>query len=63
MISSLQHFFYMGGYAAYIWSAYVAVFSVLFLQWFLPWRHWHHQRASLRRLNVLTQQQSCIDDT
>ena len=40
MISKLIHFFRMGHYAWYIWSAYSSVFIFLLMQWFIPWRRW-----------------------
>jgi heme exporter protein D len=40
MIDAIRQFFYMGGYAWYVWSAYALVFVFLFVQWLLPWRRW-----------------------
>jgi len=40
MIDAILRFFYMGGYAWYVWSAYTCVFAFLLMQWFLPWRRW-----------------------
>jgi heme exporter protein CcmD len=36
LFNSLQ----MGGYAAYVWSAYGLALSILALQLFLPWKRW-----------------------
>lgn len=40
MIDAIGRFFFMGGYAWYVWSAYALVFAFLLVQWFLPWRRW-----------------------
>jgi heme exporter protein D len=40
MIKNVIDFFFMGGYAWYVFGAYSAVFAFLFIQWFLPWRRW-----------------------
>jgi len=40
MIDVLQHFFYMGGYAWYVWPSYISVIAFLFFQWLIPWRKW-----------------------
>jgi heme exporter protein D len=36
MSGSLQSFFAMGGYAAYVWPAYGVFFVVLAIDWFSP---------------------------
>ncbi len=41
---SLQSFFAMGGYAAYVWPAYAVFFAVLAVDWLAP---------ALRRRRVL----------
>ncbi|GLQ97430.1 heme exporter protein CcmD [Dyella mobilis] len=47
MSGSLQSFFAMGGYAAYVWPAYGVFFVVLLIDWLAPqWR----QRRVLREL-------------
>jgi heme exporter protein D len=48
MINALKHFFDMGGYSFYVWTAYGSVGLYLFAQWYIPWRRWkkhlqHHQ--------------------
>lgn len=40
MIAALPHFFHMGGYGLYVFSAYGSVIALLTVQWFLPWRRW-----------------------
>ena len=35
-MNTLQHFFAMGGYAAYVWPAYVAFFAVLLADTLAP---------------------------
>jgi len=40
MSETLLHFFHMGGYAWYVWTAYASVFTFLAVQWFYPWRRW-----------------------
>jgi heme exporter protein D len=47
MSGSLQSFFAMGGYAAYVWPAYGVFFVVLLIDWFAP--QWRRQRT-LREL-------------
>lgn len=42
-MDKFQHFLQMGGYAAYIWTAYGIVLMFLFLQWLLTW----HRRNKL----------------
>jgi heme exporter protein CcmD len=42
MYNALGQFFLMGGYAAYVWSAYGFVLATLALQLFRPWRRWQH---------------------
>lgn len=49
MEANLLHFFHMGGYAFYVWSAYISVGAFLFMQWLLPWRRW---RKYLRTQNT-----------
>ncbi len=39
-MNTLLSFFSMGGYAWCVWSAYISVFALLFIQWFFPWRRW-----------------------
>lgn len=39
-MASLMHFFHMGGYAWYVWSAYASVLALLAAQWIIPWRRW-----------------------
>lgn len=46
MIAALQHFFHMGGYGLYVFSAYGSVVLLLAIQWFLPWRRWQQYRRS-----------------
>ncbi|GFZ98494.1 heme exporter protein CcmD [Dyella caseinilytica] len=36
MSHSLQSFFAMGGYAAYVWPAYGVFFTVLLIDWLAP---------------------------
>ena len=36
MSASLQAFFAMGGYAAYVWPAYGVFFTVLLIDWLSP---------------------------
>ena len=47
MIENILTFFQMGGYGAYVFSAYGCVLTLLLLQWFIPWRrfkrHLHAQ--------------------
>jgi heme exporter protein D len=43
-VASLQSFFAMGGYAAYVWPAYGVFFTVLLIDWLAP---------QLRRRRVL----------
>jgi len=38
MIENIFHFFQMNGYGVYVFSAYACVITLLFLQWFIPWR-------------------------
>jgi heme exporter protein CcmD len=40
MINNLYHFFYMGGYGLYVWSAYGCMLIFLTIQWFIPWQTW-----------------------
>jgi heme exporter protein CcmD len=50
MIDELKHFFYMGGYSFYVWSAYGSVIAFLLLQWLLAekrWQHYLHQQNKL----------------
>lgn len=39
-METIKHFFAMGGYGYYVWSAYGCVFLYLSMQWLLPWRKW-----------------------
>lgn len=39
-MSSLQQFLQMGGYSAYVFSAYGCVIIFLGSQWLLSWRRW-----------------------
>ncbi len=47
---ALLHFFAMGGYGGYVFSAYACVLIFLLAQWFIPWRRWQQY---LRRQNKL----------
>jgi heme exporter protein D len=47
MSGSLQSFFAMGGYAAYVWPAYGVFFVVLLIDWLAPQRR---RRRTLREL-------------
>ena len=40
MIDTVAHFFAMGGYGVYIWSAYGSVFAFLSMQYFFTQRKW-----------------------
>lgn len=42
MMDYLRLFLHMGGYAYYVWPAYLSVLTWLSVQWFLPWRRWRH---------------------
>lgn len=42
MILSLQHFFLMGGYGFYVFSAYGLVLTLLGWQWLKHWRRWRN---------------------
>lgn len=46
-MNHFQHFFMMGGYGLYVWSAYGTVAFWLLLQWLIPWRRW--RRYARRR--------------
>lgn len=52
MTETLRHFFVMGGYGSYVFSAYGSVIIFLACQWFHPWRRWrkylHQQRDRYR---------------
>ncbi|RUL66244.1 heme exporter protein CcmD [Dyella dinghuensis] len=47
MSGSLQSFFAMGGYAAYVWPAYGVFFVVLLIDWLAPQ---FRRRRTLREL-------------
>lgn len=36
-MSTLEQFFYMGGYAFYVWTSYALTLAVLMVQLVLPW--------------------------
>jgi heme exporter protein D len=40
MLETLKHFFYMGGYGGYVFSAYFCVFGLLGSQWLFIWQRW-----------------------
>ncbi|MEM7255520.1 MAG: heme exporter protein CcmD [Pseudomonadota bacterium] len=44
-MSSIEEFFAMGGYAAYVWPSYVFALLVLTLNIWLPIRRWRRMRA------------------
>lgn len=37
-METVKHFFYMGGYATYVWSAYGSALTFLAIQWYLASR-------------------------
>lgn len=47
-MSALQHFFAMGGYAAYVWPAYALFFIVLIADTVAPRVRRHHVLRELR---------------
>ena len=40
MMEFLHRFFHMGGYGAYVFSAYGSVIFFLVVQWLIPFRLW-----------------------
>lgn len=40
MMATLQHFFAMGGYGFFVWSAYGFAFLVLFFNMFVSIKRW-----------------------
>ena len=44
----VQQFFYMQGYGYFIWPAYTAVFLILLIQWYVPWRRWKKHQQKLK---------------
>jgi heme exporter protein CcmD len=50
---NLSEFFYMGGYAAFLWPAYALVMSVLvYNRWAARRAHQEARRAAARRLQM-----------
>lgn len=44
-MESIKHFFYMGGYAFYVWGAYGSVLTFLAIQWYLLREPTHEQHS------------------
>ncbi|OGT56166.1 MAG: heme exporter protein CcmD [Gammaproteobacteria bacterium RIFCSPHIGHO2_12_FULL_43_28] len=40
MIDAILHFFHMGGYGVYVFSAYGAMLLLLMSQWLIPISRW-----------------------
>lgn len=49
MSELLRHFFHMGGYGLYVFSAYGSVITLLTIQWLIPWRRWQHYLREQKR--------------
>jgi heme exporter protein D len=47
-MNNLKNFFYMGGYAYYVWSAYTALFFIFILQWIIPWKKWSKYQKKIK---------------
>ena len=45
----MAEFFYMGGYAAFVWPSYGLAALVLWLNWYLPRRQHEKELRQLRR--------------
>ncbi len=48
-MSALEQFFYMGGYAFYVWTSYALALLVLGVQLLLPWLRERQLRRTLTR--------------
>ncbi len=46
---SVSEFFYMGGYAVFVWSSFGLAFIVLLLNWWLPYRQHKQSLIKLKR--------------
>ncbi|GLQ45463.1 heme exporter protein D [Dyella lipolytica] len=58
-VASLQSFFAMGGYAAYVWPAYGVFFIVLLIDWLAPQ---FRRRRVLRELRARMARQDARKD-
>jgi len=45
----VTEFFYMGGYAAFVWPSYGLAALILWLNWYLPRRRHEKELRQLRR--------------
>jgi heme exporter protein D len=50
----LQHFFEMGGYGVYVWSAYAITFAVLLMNFISP--RFRHRQLLRRKLSSFSSQ-------
>lgn len=48
-MEQLKQFFYMGGYAFYVWTSFGITFILLFLNVILPWQRHRTILAQLKR--------------
>ncbi len=46
---SVSEFFYMGGYAVFVWSSFGLAFVVLLLNWLIPYQRHKQNLGKLQR--------------